>query len=272
MTDKREKDLLMELLQERASNGKTRRDYDSDVYEIDLLAFFHLLRRKILIIILAAVVGAALLGAYSLFVATPMYQSTAKVYVVSQSASIPSLADIQLSSELALDYQEMIYSYPVVKQVINNLGLDYKYKQITESMLNVENPADTRVIKVTITAPDPEEAAAMANEFAKVAKRTIADIMESDEPKIFEHGRAIADPVSPDKTRNVALGFIGGAFIAILVLLIMFITRDTIKTPEDIEKRLGGNVLATVPFEKVSKDGDTRKSKRRGKSKGRVSQ
>lgn len=266
MSDEREKDLLVELLKDRAMLNKMMQEKDPEENEIDLLAFFHVLRRKILVLILAAVVGAGIFGVYSFFIATPMYQSTAKVYVLSQSTSITSYADIQLSSELAMDYTEMIFSYPVVKQVIYNLGLDYEYKEIIENMLEVENPRDTRVINVTITSDDPEEAAAIANEFAKVSKQTIADIMETDEPRIFERGRIINEPVSPDKVKNIALGFCGGAFLAALILFVLFVTRDTIRTPDDIERRLGGNVLATIPFEKGNKD----KEKSKGRLRERV--
>lgn len=262
MTNEKGKELLYELLQEKTMLGEGAAGIRNGRSEVDMVSFFHVLRKKILILILAAVIGAGTMGAYSFFLATPMYQSTAKVYVLTQSTSITSFADIQISSALAADYQEMIFSYPVVKQVINNLGLDYKYKEVTEEMLSVDNPRDTRVIKVMIVSDDAEKSAAMANEFARVAKRTIADIMETDEPKIFEHGRVITEPVSPNKARNIAIGFIGGAFIAALVLLILFATRDTIRTPDDIERRLGGNVLATVPFEKGSKD----KTKSKGKT------
>ena len=47
----------------------------------------------------------------------------------SQSTSLTSFADIQISTSLAKDYNEMIYSRPVVQQVVQNLGLDYTYEQ-----------------------------------------------------------------------------------------------------------------------------------------------
>jgi capsular polysaccharide biosynthesis protein len=264
MSDEKEKDLLIELLRDRAILNERMQRNVQEEKEIDLLDFFHVLRRKILVIILAAVVGGALLGVYSFFIATPMYQSTAKVYVLSQSTSITSLADIQLSSELTMDYTEMIFSYPVVSQVKNNLRLDYSYEKVKD-MLTVENPADTRVIKVTVISDDPEEAAVMANEFARVSKQTIADIMETDEPRIFERGRVTADPVSPHKTKNIAAGFLGGAFLAALILFALFVIRDAIRTPDDIEQRLGVNVLATVPFEKGNKVKEKNKSRLKGR-------
>lgn len=244
-----EKELLYELIKEKNNQGRST-EKERDVVEIDLVAFLNVIKKRILVILLVAVVGAGIMGAYSFFVAKPMYESTAKMYVLTQSTSVTSLADIQLSSELAMDYTEMIYSYPVIKQVISNLNLDYKYKQVSQ-MVAVENPSDTRVIKITVTGGDPEETASMTNEFAKVSKQTIADIMETDEPKIFEHGRVPANPVSPNKTKNIALGFMCGGILAILILLVIFVVKDTIKTAEDIQHRLGGNVLATVPREKT---------------------
>lgn len=223
-----------------------------EVMEIDLLEILHVLRQKILIIILAAVVGAGLLGAYSFFVAKPVYESTAKIYILSQSTSLTSFADIQISSSLAKDYEEMVTSRPVLKQVKQNLGLDYKYEELVE-MVSINNPTDTRILQLSCQSNDPQEASDMANELAVVSKRQIADIMDTDEPTIFEKAIVEKDPVKPEKAKNILIGFLLGAILAAAVVIIRNMLNDSIKTEEDIKRYLDINVLAAIPYEKTVK-------------------
>lgn len=221
-------------------------------YEIDLLEIFYALKKKIVVIILAALIGAGLAAAYSFLLAKPVYESTAKLYILSQSTSLTSFADIQISSSLAKDYEEMIYSRPVVMQVKRNLNLDYDYEEMKEK-LEVENPTDTRCLNISCRSNDKEEARDMANEFAKVSKRQIAQIMDTDEPTLFEKAVVNKDPVKPQKVKLIIIGFILGILIACAVVIIRYMLNDSLKNEDDIERYLGLNTLASIPNEKTQK-------------------
>lgn len=225
---------------------------DYDEVEIDLLELFYALKKKIVVIILVSLIGAGLAAAYCFLLAKPVYESTAKIYILSQSTSLTSFADIQISSSLAKDYEEMIYSRPVVTQVKNNLGLDYDYEEMKEK-LTVENPADTRCLNITCQSNDMEEARDMANEFATVSKRQIAKIMDTDEPTMFEKAVKIKDPVKPRKVRDIAIGFILGFILACAIVIIRYMMNDSLKSEEDIMRHLNLNTLASIPNEKTQK-------------------
>ena len=225
---------------------------ENDEIEIDLLELFYALRKKIVVIILTALLGAGLFGAYSFLLADPVYESTAKIYILSQSTSLTSFADIQISSSLAKDYEEMIFSRPVVQQVAKNLNLDYSYEEL-KSKLIVENPADTRCLNISCRSNDMNEACNMANEFATVSKRQIADIMDTDEPTIFEKAVTNEDPVKPEKAKNIIIGFLLGFIIACAIVIIRYMLNDSLKTEDDIERYLGLNTLASIPNEKTQK-------------------
>ena len=84
---------------------------------------------------------------------------------MSRTDSAINLSDLQIGSYLTSDYQEVFKTWEVHEQVLQNLGLDYEYEQL-ENMLSITNPADTRVLYITVNSDDPEEATAMANEYA----------------------------------------------------------------------------------------------------------
>ena len=214
--------------------------------EIDLMELFYRLVENAKKIIAAALVGMLVFGIYSFIFATPMYEATCKLYVMSASDSAINLSDLQIGSYLTSDYQEVFDTWEVHEQVIQNLNLDYTYNEL-RNMLKISNPSDTRILYVTITADDANKAAMMANEYAEVARNYIALTMEADQPSILSEALAPTQPVSPNKLRNMALGLLLGAFIMIAVITVQFLLDDKIKTAEDIRKYTGMATLAIVP-------------------------
>lgn len=235
--------------------------------EIDLLEILLVLKEKILVLILCAVIGTGLMGAYSFLLATPIYESTAQLYVLSSSTSVTSLADIQLSSSLAKDYEKMVLSRPVINKVKEQMNLDYKYEEIVENMVTVENLPDTRLLNITVHSSDAKEASKMANTIANVSREHISNIMETDAPKLSEAAFVAQDPVSPNKVKNMALGFLAGLIISACVVSALWVMNGKIRTPEDIEKHLGLANLGVIPDEKTASAKDKKKNKKNKKSK-----
>ena len=124
--------------------------------------------------------------------------------------------------------------------------------------LSVTNDSNTRMLDITFTSASPEEAAAVANEYAKVASEYIADNMSTDKPNIMSVALIPSNPVSPNKTRNVLLGFILGFILGCAYVTIQMVVDDKYKTVEDIRKYTGLATLAVVPIE----DEDERRASR----------
>lgn len=227
-------------------------NHEKDEIEIDLRDIFYALKKRFLIILLTAMVFAAASGIYSFFIASPVYESTSRLYILTQSTSITSLADIQAGSSLALDYLELIKSRPVVEDVIKELNLDMEYGEML-GHLEVSNPADTRILNISITDTDASLTTQAANEFAKVARKQISKIMKTDEPSLVEVAQLPDEPIKPEKVKNIVIAFLLGAFLSALAVIILYILNDTIKSQEDIERYLELNTLASIPLENGKK-------------------
>lgn len=214
--------------------------------EIDLMELFYRLLENYKKIIALALVGMLVFGIYSFIFATPMYEATCKIYVMSASDSAINLSDLQIGSYLTSDYQEVFSTWEVHERVIQNLGLDYTYEEL-QDMLKITNPSNTRILYITVTTDNANKSATIANEYAEVARSYIALTMESDEPSILSEALAPTHPVSPNKALNMALGLVLGAFVMIAFITIQFLLDDKIKTAEDIRKYTGMATLAIVP-------------------------
>ena len=214
---------------------------------IDLLELFMGLLAHWQLIAATALAGAVLAALYTFFLVTPMYKATATIYVVSRNDSVLNFSDLQVGSELTSDYIKVFEMWEVHEKVISALNLDYTYSEMA-SMLSVTNTADTRMLDITVTDSDPEEAAAIANEYAEVGTKYISEKMKTDEPTLMSSARVPANPFSPSKAKNILLGFVVGFVLASAVVVLRIMLDDTYKTAEDIRKYAGLVVLASIPL------------------------
>ncbi len=233
-------------MQERIAPA-AQRAAEQDEDTIDLLELALGLLEHWKLIAVTAVTGAVLMALYTFFLVTPMYKATATIYVVSRNDSVLNFSDLQVGSELTSDYIKVFEMWEVHEKVISNLDLDYTYTNMA-SMLSVTNTSDTRMLDITVTNPDPEEAAAIANEYANVGAKYISEKMKTDEPTLMSSARVPENPFSPNKAKNILLGFVVGFVLACGVVVVRILLDDTYKTAEDIRKYAGLVVLASVPM------------------------
>ena len=90
--------------------------------------------------------------------------------------------------------------------------------------------------------------------------------MDQDPPTVISYGYADGRPVSPNTVMNTAVGGVIGAFLAMAIIVITYLLNDTIMNAEDVERKLGLNLLGTLPYEEETVDTRTKKkSTKKGK-------
>ena len=240
------------------------RVYNEEEIEIDLLRLFYAIREKIWGIIAVAFVFACGAFAFTHFLIAPTYTSTSAMLVLTKETTLSSLADLQMGSQLTQDYKVLTTSRPVLEDVIENLGMDMKYKDLRKK-IKIENPDDTRLLYITVTMPDPELAKTVVDELAIVASTFIGDKMEVVPPKIIEEGEVPLEKASPSRMKNTLIGMIVGGFLMCAIVVVLELLNDSIQTENDIERYLGIPTLAVVPVRENQKK--EKKNKKAGKRK-----
>ena len=235
------------MTDQQINSAQTTENVDGEI-TIDLKELMiHLLARWKMILCVALLMALAV-GFYTVMFVTPMYKATSTIYVLSRKDSAINMSDLQLGNALTKDYIKVFDMWEVHEQVITNLNLPYTYSQM-RSMLKVSNVPDTRMLDISVTSPDSKEAAMIANEYAKVASEYIADTMATDKPNVMSVALEPANPVSPNKTKNVMLGFILGFIISAGIVVVRTLMDDNYKTADDIRKYAGLNTLAIIPID-----------------------
>lgn len=219
-------------------------------FEIDIKELFHLLLHKLWLIMLVGIFGAALAGSYSEYLVTPVYSSTAKLYVINREygEDVVTWSDVQTGAVLAQDFMILVKSRPVTEEVIQQLGLDMDPEALA-GMVSVDVPMDSRVMDITATHPDRLTAKLIVDAVAEISSQQLVNVMGMDKVNIVEEGNIPFYPSSPDVMRNAVLGGFLGIVVTSLIILLVYILNDSIKTSEDIEKYLGITTLGIIPLE-----------------------
>ncbi len=239
---------------------------DNTDIEIDVLELFHVLLNKFWIILLAGIIaGLAFVGGTILFI-TPQYQSTTKMYVLSkQDNNTLTQQDMQTSLSLIKDYAELIKSRTVTEGVIAQLNLDLTHEQLLKKM-TVDSATDTRILSITVQDPDPYEACKIANAIRDVAANHIKNVMDIDAVNVVETANIPDQKASPSITKNGIIGGFLGVLLSVVIILIAYLSNDTVKTQEDVERYLGLSTLGTIPLTTTDRK---KKKKKQKKARGR---
>lgn len=147
-------------------------DVNDDEVEIDLLEIFRALKKRILLVLMVALIGGCIGAATTQFLMTPIYSSTSSMLVLSKETTLTSLADLQLGASLTSDYTVLITSTPVLEQVITNLNLDMTAEDLKKDV-TINNPTDTRILEITVDNADSTMAKKIVDEIVTVSSSYI---------------------------------------------------------------------------------------------------
>lgn len=227
--------------------------------ELDLKDLFNIFWTKkfeiILIVAIAVVIGFI----YSYVLLKPEYKSTTSILLAksntaqSDDGTITS-TEITLNQKLVSTYSDLIKTEKVLTQVINNLKIDKTVENLKQN-IQVSAKDDTEIIEISVTDADSEMARRIANEAAQVFITQIAQqYYNMDNVYVVDEARAESEPYNINHIKDIIIFAAAGFFIACIYVLIANMLDTTVKSKEDIEKKLGLTVLTSIPecdFKKV---------------------
>ena len=222
---------------------------EQNMMEIDVFQLLKILWKRKFLIALVAIVTGVVAFAYSSFIVKPEYTSTTRIYVVNRNQGDKSgltNQDLQAGSYLVKDYREIILSQDVLEKVATDLKLDLPPKGLA-SKIKVTVPADTRIVSISVTDRVPEEASRIANSLREVAAQKIISVTRVSDVTTLEEARPATSSSSPNIRRNTMIGFLAGAVVMIVTVLLIELLDTRVKRPEDVEDVMQIALLGVVP-------------------------
>ena len=227
--------------------------------EIDLKELFSMFWSKKAQIFLITLIFVALGGAYSYFYVEPDYDAVTTV-ILAQSANKTTTTttgesketittnDLTLNQKLVSTYSELIKSKNVLSEVIDHLKLN-KTEAELKKCITVSTVKDTELISIRATDKDPVLARDIASEIADVFIEKVANgVYKIDNVQIWDKAEIKTEPYNINHTKDIMIFALIGLVVSGAYVLISNMLDTTVKSPEDIEEKLGLTVLTSIPL------------------------
>ncbi len=216
---------------------------------ISLSSFFSAVLRYWKILLSIFVVGFLVLNFYFLYLTTPVYTSTAKLYIINKASDFNQLTstDLSISTYLTRDFAEILQDEVVLSEVAEDLSNKYSTSKI-KSFINITPAENTRIIEIVVVSPDAKDSKQIADSICRISQDKLVEIMGLDRVKIIRNGNLPQNPSSPNTTKSILDSMILGLIIALATAFILLVADNKISSYEDVEEILDINILTTIPY------------------------
>ena len=210
-------------------------------------------------ILLAALTAALLIGGVRELRYTPQYRSSITFIIGRAGFSNQQIYDnLNQAGTTTKQYRQVVDSSILRTRVCEDLGLPS-----FDASVSINTIESTNLMVVTVTADSPRKAFLINRSIRKNALELMGFFMDGVTMKELEAANIPNSSSNPLSLRHdMQLAGCFGAALMVVILAEISYQKDTIKNPEDINRKVDARLLGTIYFEKKRSP-----AKRRGKRK-----
>lgn len=223
-----------------------------EYYVIDLAHVVKSVWRRAWVVVISSVLVAAIAFSVAAFGITPTYSSSIMLYVNNSSFTVGDLgfsissSEISAAQSLVKTYTVLLKNRTTLEKIIKATEVSYTWEELYD-MIEAAPVNETEIMEVTVTTTDPYEAEKIANGIAKILPQRVSEIVEGSSMEVVDSAIAVNKKVAPNITQFTAVGFILGALISIILLVVLALLDNTIHDEEYIINNYNYPVLAKIP-------------------------
>lgn len=226
-------------------------------YSLSLKSFLGVIRRRVLMIALIAILSTGAAVGLSLLQAQVYEASTEIIVGQEQNSEMPSSlsTDIMGLQQVTLTVAEAVDSRVVAEAVIKKMDLQTTPQAFLGSM-SVEQVPETQFIQIYYLDSDPERAREVADTIAEVSSEQISEVSPNASAitaTVWEPAVTPNVPVGPDIERNAVLALALGLMLGLALALLLEYLDDSWRSPEEVEMISGVPTFTVVPEFKAIK-------------------
>jgi capsular exopolysaccharide synthesis family protein len=228
---------------------------DSGERAVELRDYLEILRRRWLGVLIIALTALALASVVTL-VMPKKYTATTRLFIAVAGESVSDLAQGSNFAEKQMaSYAEVATSPRVLAPVTYQLGLRTTPKELAESV-EASVPADTVILEIAATDPDPARAAQIANAVGQELAKAAGDLspQKQDGTKPVQATTIAAavmpgQPSSPKIPQNLGIGMILGLLLGIGLAVMRHVLDTRVRTEDDVRSLTDSPVLGVVAYD-----------------------
>ena len=219
---------------------------------MELRDYWLTIRRRWRLVLLAVLLSTAAAGLLTLQ-ATPLYASSAQLFVSTPSSDTGEAATgDQFATRRVSSYVDLVKTRKLSATVANELG-----GEMDPDMLRSEISATVvpQTVNIVITAQDPDPVVArdIAQAYAESLSRLVVDIETPSDggnapirASIVDDATINSTAVSPNSTRNLALGLVLGLLLGVGIAVLRDLLDTSISSSDDIAAVTGVPILGNI--------------------------
>lgn len=219
---------------------------------LDLRDIFHIIRKRVKMIMLITLACTLVSGLVSFYVLKPTYESHTSIIVGKPEGTDKSQTeynDVMLYQKLIKTYLEIAKSRVVADSAAAILGNKYTTEEIQKAV-EVTPQTDTQILIIKAVDGDPVEAAKLSSAVSKAFSEQSKIVFPTGgDIQVMDYAIVPVEPVSPNKKMNLVIAFLIGLMGSIGLAFVLEMMDRTIKTEEDIERYIGVPVIGMIPRE-----------------------
>lgn len=238
--------------------------------DFSLLDILQLLKIRWWIIALAAILFAGGGIAFSNLTYEPTYSSSVMVYVKDQptqnSSAAEDVSQVNWALKVTKTYVEILKTNDFMEKISKKYETDcaelwakknYTATRLKTKCVQYDATDETYLFTFTVTTHDKDVSVSIAKIFKELAPQQIIDITGRDGIKIADGPSIPVNAANSKNTaRNTIMGFLIGAVLSFLVVLIVDVTDVRIKDEDDLIENYQLPLIGSVPnFESAKKRG-----------------
>ncbi len=178
----------------------------------------------------------------------PSYKASATLFIGKENNGLTELNfnDLQVGSQLVMDYQQLIQTDLIAEQVISNLGLSISVEHLKEN-LEAEIIESSRFMRISYKEADPLQARQIANTLSDVLAEKAIQIVGVQNIQIVDYAKVPQKSITTYLPFNVFIGCMIGFIMGIMIVIMQMLLNTTIQEEEEIESGFGLPVLGVIP-------------------------
>lgn len=208
---------------------------------ITIQKILSVLLQRIKFIILLSLVCMLSFFLYSKFFITPMYSTSAMLYVQNYNSKSQSnqdagkiySSDITGSASLAEAYIVFLKNSDAITSLYNGC--------------NVSITTSSFFITINVTGADPQTCANVANQICEEAGDVFAERFAYGQIGVVRAAKVPAAPYEPNNVKNGLIGLIIGLVASVLISILLELIDLTVKPDDDLQEMYDVPIFAEIP-------------------------
>lgn len=166
-------------------------------------------------LIVLTLLGVVLSSIYTFFIATPIYEASAEIFITAPPAEAEEVTDTPPASMAT--YSHILTSDVVLEPAIEELDLTTTPTDL-RNQVTAEHIEDSEILMLYVQNENPYQASDIANAIASHFEATVEETTTTETVQILTAAVPSTDPVRPNNLVNILIGTLIGFVVGLAII------------------------------------------------------